>query len=232
MDASSAQVKTVTIKSLDGETPEAFATKAFDYYKLGDKTLNNGVLIMLSEQDKEIYIKVGKGTKKIISDDRAGKILDAQAIPSFKEGNLEDGILNTHKQVVKDLAEHYDVVPKVEGEQYEGSLSALSNNGLDNIVRSDTKDKIMTTLQDAIDLIINQIIKWYNINPWLTIIGVVVGLFMILRMLGRMGGGRSGGYSSSNRSSRSISSNRSSSKRKDSGSGGNSKGGGGAGRSW
>ncbi|MEK1829840.1 TPM domain-containing protein [Priestia megaterium] len=48
-----AQVAILTVNSLDDADVEEYANEAFRKYKLGDKKLNNGVLILLAKKNEK-----------------------------------------------------------------------------------------------------------------------------------------------------------------------------------
>ena len=51
-----AQIVVVTVNSLDGDAIEDYANKLFRQYGIGDSKKNNGVLILLSIQDRKCRI--------------------------------------------------------------------------------------------------------------------------------------------------------------------------------
>ena len=225
-DESTAQVVVLTIDSLDGDPANSFAVKAFDHYGIGEGDVNNGTLIMFAEDDHEIQIITGKGIEKIISDERAGEILDEYAIPYFKEGQYDDGLTNTYKQIVADLADHYNVTVNADDTSVEPEAAeqGIADKGMGLIDKGKT---------------------YFTDHPIISIGAVIVVLFMLK---GFLGGGRrrrrynnyDDGYGYSNRRNRGYSRNRSSisrssgssSRRKTSGGGGSSSGGGSTGRKW
>ena len=87
-----AQVFVATVKSLEGDTIEDYANRLFEQWKIGQKDKNNGVLLLVSLDDRKMWIEVGYGLEPLITDGRAGRIRDADVIPLFKSNDYEGGI--------------------------------------------------------------------------------------------------------------------------------------------
>ena len=56
-----AQVVVVTVNSLDGKDLDDFSLELFRSWKIGDKDLNNGLLILLSINDRKVKVEVVTG---------------------------------------------------------------------------------------------------------------------------------------------------------------------------
>lgn len=102
-----AQVVVVTMDTLDGENLEIFATELFRAYGIGDKTKNNGVLLLLVKDDREVRIEVGYGLEGAINDANAGRILDTYVIPYLEKDRWDEGIYNGFKAIVWEIEEEY-----------------------------------------------------------------------------------------------------------------------------
>ena len=89
----SAEVAVVTIQSLQGEPLEDYANKLFEKWGIGKKGKDNGVLLLVSVDDRKMRIEVGYGIEPIITDSRAGRIRDDDIIPLFKGDDYEGGIV-------------------------------------------------------------------------------------------------------------------------------------------
>jgi len=92
----------VTIESMAshggaGMRIETFARLLFDQWgigqaKLGGKTWNTGILLLVSKDDRKARIELGAYWKRD-KDDLARKIMDEQIVPRFKEGDFSGGIV-------------------------------------------------------------------------------------------------------------------------------------------
>ena len=75
-----------------------YATKIADTWSLGTLKKNNGLLILMAMKNKEIYIIAGAGAGagagvwEQLDDKTLNIIIRNVIVPSFKEGNYEEGI--------------------------------------------------------------------------------------------------------------------------------------------
>jgi uncharacterized protein len=80
-----------TLPSLQGESIESLSIRAADQWKLGTASKDNGVLIVLALEDRQVRIEVGQGLEGDIPDVMAGRIIDGWMTPSFRTGNYLEG---------------------------------------------------------------------------------------------------------------------------------------------
>lgn len=74
-----------TIKSLNGEDIETCANRLFRTAGLGDKEKDNGLLLLISYDDRKFRLEVGYGLEGDIPDTQAANIINTMT-PYFKEG--------------------------------------------------------------------------------------------------------------------------------------------------
>jgi uncharacterized protein len=88
-----AEIAVVTVPdTLPYPTPKAYATALFNRWKIGKKSQDNGVLILVSLKDRRIEIETGYGVQRFLPDAQVKDIIYTYMIPSFKTGNYEEGI--------------------------------------------------------------------------------------------------------------------------------------------
>ncbi len=86
------EIAVVTIDSLEGGSIEDYAIRLFEQWQIGKKEKDNGLLILISKEDRKIRIEVGYGLEPIITDGRAGKIIREQMRPAFREEDYDQGV--------------------------------------------------------------------------------------------------------------------------------------------
>jgi len=86
------QIAVLTIPSLEGESIEEYAVAIFNAWKLGQKGKDNGVLIVVSPNDRRLRIEVGYGLEGTLPDGMAGSIIRQHITPRFKTGDYNGGI--------------------------------------------------------------------------------------------------------------------------------------------
>src|ERR1700756_1235829 len=86
------QLVVATVSSLQGQEIEPYANQLFRAWKLGEKSKNNGVLLLVAPNERRVRIEVGYGLEKTLTD-ALGKIIIANAIaPRFKAGDFGGGV--------------------------------------------------------------------------------------------------------------------------------------------
>lgn len=86
------QIYLLTVPSLEGEVLEEFAIRVFDAWKAGQRKLDNGVILIVAQQERKIRIEVGRGLEGRLTDLEAGRIIDTVMKPLFKAGQYEQGL--------------------------------------------------------------------------------------------------------------------------------------------
>jgi uncharacterized protein len=90
--SSTDQVAVLTVTTLDGESIESFALRVFEAWQLGRKGKDNGVLLVISPQDRSMRIEVGYGLEGRLTDLEAGRIIRNILAPRFKAGQFDAGV--------------------------------------------------------------------------------------------------------------------------------------------
>lgn len=89
----STQIVIVTIPSLQGEVLEEFSIKVAEKWKIGQKGRDNGVILLVSKEDRKIRIEIGKGLEGKLTDLMTGRIIDLAIKPRFKAGDFDGGFI-------------------------------------------------------------------------------------------------------------------------------------------
>jgi uncharacterized protein len=174
-----AHVVAVVVKTTGGAPPADYALAVLRGWGVGDKTKNNGVVILVAVDDRAARIEVGYGLEGRIPDAKAGRILDDYMLPYFQRGDYDRGIYNAYLAVVQEAAAEYGVV--IDGD----------------------KKKTVSRPQRAGEA------PWWDTLPWwgkILVLAGAIGLFildwvffggqftwLILSLLLRRGGGGGGG---------------------------------------
>ena len=91
-EKSGIQFVVATLSSLQGQEVEPYANELFRHWALGEKTKNNGVLLVVAPKEKKVRIEVGYGLEGTLTD-ALSKIVIVNAIaPRFKAGDFPGGI--------------------------------------------------------------------------------------------------------------------------------------------
>lgn len=88
-----AQLAVLTIPSLEANAIEDYSIKVVDQWKLGQSGKDNGVLLLVSLDERKIRLEVGYGLEGSLTDAKSGFIIRNQIVPYFKEGDYAAGIM-------------------------------------------------------------------------------------------------------------------------------------------
>ncbi len=69
-----AEIAVVTVATLGGKPVEEYANRLFSEWGIGKKGRDNGVLILIARDDREMRIEVGYGLEGVLPDGLAGAI--------------------------------------------------------------------------------------------------------------------------------------------------------------
>ena len=86
------EVAVVTVPSLDGTTVEDYANRLFKQWGIGQEGKDNGVLILVAPNERELRIEVGYGLEGILPDGLAGQVRDNEMLPRFRDNDYSGGI--------------------------------------------------------------------------------------------------------------------------------------------
>ncbi len=109
--ATTAQVVTVTVESLDGKEPAEYALELGREWGVGSEEEDNGVVILLSESDREIYIAVGYGLEGALPDSKTGRIIDYYGLEYLKSDDFSTGLKEISKAVINEVYIEYGIEP-------------------------------------------------------------------------------------------------------------------------
>ncbi len=86
-----AQICVLTIDSLDGADISEYSVEVFREWGIGDAEKDNGVLILVSVGDREMWVTTGYGIEGTLTDTRLGIMRDEYAIPYYSENDFDTG---------------------------------------------------------------------------------------------------------------------------------------------
>lgn len=114
-DSTSNQIVVLTINSLEGAVLEDVAVATFREWGIGNKKTNNGVLLLISKNDRKVKIETGYGLEGALPDVVAKQIIREQIVPNFKRGAYYAGIDQATDMIQKAAVGEYKVArPKKE----------------------------------------------------------------------------------------------------------------------
>lgn len=97
------QIVVVTVPNLEGMSIEDYALQLFRNFGIGDKSKNNGLLLLLALEEREFRVEVGYGLEGILPDGKTGRFQDEYIIPYLRQDNWNDGIKNGYDAFYKEI---------------------------------------------------------------------------------------------------------------------------------
>ena len=91
-DSTTTQIVVITIESLKGEDVGVLATNWAQKWGIGQAKEDNGVIILVSKNDRKISIRPGYGLEDRLIAATCGQIIDYVITPEFKSGNYYNGL--------------------------------------------------------------------------------------------------------------------------------------------
>lgn len=182
-----AQIVVAIVKSLEDRHPQDYANLLYREWGIGSKEKDNGVLILLAPNEKQIWIDVGYGLEGALPDGRVGEILDNDMVPYIRDGNYNEGIQRGFNTILNIVQNEYGIELDFSQGNYYREPAVNREVGLFDSIRN---------ILIAIGVVIFLIIDFTFFRGTIT--------FMLLRSAmrgggrgGRGGGGNRGGGGSS-----------------------------------
>ena len=86
------QIGVLLIPTLAGETVESYSLRVANSWKLGQKGLDNGILVTMALKERAVRIELGVGFEKFISNATAQAIIRNAMFPYFRKGDYAGGL--------------------------------------------------------------------------------------------------------------------------------------------
>lgn len=102
--AHGSQIAVLIVPTTQPEAIEQYSIRVFDAWKLGRKKLNDGILILVATQDRQLRIDTGYGLEGAIPDATAKRIVAEIIAPQFRAGNPLGGLTAAVDQIEKLIA--------------------------------------------------------------------------------------------------------------------------------
>lgn len=96
----SIEIAILILPSLEEENLEEYATRVFRQWGVGKKDVDNGVLILVAQKERQIRIETGYGVEGAVTDITSGLIIRERIAPNFLVGQYARGL----SSAVEDIA--------------------------------------------------------------------------------------------------------------------------------
>lgn len=112
--ATTNQVVVVTLSNLQGQVIEDFGYQLGRAWGIGQKDKDNGVILLVAQEERRVRIEVGYGLEGTLTDAISANIIHSIILPKFKQAQFNDGIREGTLAIIAALGDEYAMreVPK------------------------------------------------------------------------------------------------------------------------
>lgn len=110
-DTTSTQIVVATITSLEGEYIGTYSAKWAHKWGIGQSKKDNGLFILLSENDHKIWITTGYGLEEYLTDAKTKMIIENIILPEFRKNDFYQGLDRGTTAVMQVLAGTFKGTP-------------------------------------------------------------------------------------------------------------------------
>lgn len=86
------EIGVLTVNTIENDYLENFSISVAREWGIGKKDANNGALLLIVVEQRQLRIEVGTGLEGELTDARSGRIIRDRITPEFKNGNYYKGI--------------------------------------------------------------------------------------------------------------------------------------------
>ena len=110
-EATGAQIVILTVDTIGRMEPGEFGTKVIREWGIGDRELNNGLLIYVTteqgEGNNDVWISVGQGLQGVLPDGKVGRYIDDYMLSHLQEGAFDFAFENIYQVIYEDVSAEY-----------------------------------------------------------------------------------------------------------------------------
>lgn len=106
-----AELAVVTLSSLEDQPIESVALAYCDEWEIGKKGEDNGALLLLAIEDREIRIHTGYGVEGSLPDGMAGRIIRQDIVPHLQNEDYDSAVETGVDQILTQIASPEEILP-------------------------------------------------------------------------------------------------------------------------
>jgi uncharacterized protein len=98
------QVVVATIPDLQGYDIADYGYQLGRTWGVGRKGQNDGVVFIVAPNERKVRVEVGYGLEPVLTDALSSLILQRTVLPKFREGQMEQGVVDGTEAIIQQLA--------------------------------------------------------------------------------------------------------------------------------
>jgi uncharacterized protein len=96
----------VTIATIEpSDSIEDYAVRLFEKAGIGKKEHDNGLLVLVARDDRQVRIEVGYDLEAFIPDGFAGEVIRRDFLPAFRRGDYGEGLVQGTTRIINRIAD-------------------------------------------------------------------------------------------------------------------------------
>ena len=99
-DSTSSQIAVVTVPNLGGNDIADYAQKLYENWGIGRKGKDNGILVLVAQQEHTARIQTGYGLEGAVPDALAKRIISNTLVPAFEQNQYYAGLDRATDQLI------------------------------------------------------------------------------------------------------------------------------------
>ncbi len=171
------EIAVVTVNNIDGETIETFANKLFEDWGIGDKEKDNGLLILVAPNEREVRIEVGYGMEGVITDLQSGNIIEKDMLPAFRNGSYASGIETAVDTILAVINGSPEAIAYVSSVDANGSNSEFSFSDI-----SEFAIFMIFMVTNVLAFLLGKTKSWWLGGVIGAVVGAIIG-FLFIRVM-------------------------------------------------
>ena len=106
-DSTGTQITIVTIVTLDGAEKAQYAIELGEKWGVGGAKMDNGVVILVARDDRQMFIATGRGVEEYLPDAICKRIVENIMKPEFKAGDYYAGLNKATDEMIARLSGNF-----------------------------------------------------------------------------------------------------------------------------
>ncbi|TGE27724.1 TPM domain-containing protein [Hymenobacter metallicola] len=134
-DNTGTQIVVVTVPTLGGRDVADYGRALGEAWGIGQRDKNNGIVLLLSGQERKVTIQAGSGLRSAITPELTARVINQDMTPRFKQGNYFAGLragLNTLMLAANPESNPRNNQPATASEPLAGTGGAATNPDLNS----------------------------------------------------------------------------------------------------
>ena len=98
------QLVVTTVPDLQGYEIEDYGYQLLRTWGIGNKERDDGAILIVAPSARKVRIEVGYGLEPVLTDALSSLIIQQRILPAFKSGEMEAGVVDGTRAIIKQLA--------------------------------------------------------------------------------------------------------------------------------